>query len=292
MVRTVFFSFLWVLVFPLSIWANGKGAEASEKVGPPSEVEETAKVIQSGKSEADSSPPKQTEQPTESVKKVDLSSGVEETANVIESGKSDPDPAQPKQTEPATVSGKNESKANETGETAKLTEALKSEAKSGSLKQTELAAKSGKKDSESGQPEKGLLSVGKKSESDLLQSKREEATSEKRDSLGAKEGTKLKVSDTKSVSKEKEITTKVGKGKKDSAVPIIRTLEAIAEKDGSYLFGGKILADEEATVSEAGVELSLSMNFKKPTGLPFALKAGHSGYPAKTKNPEPGATSF
>lgn len=292
MIRIVFFSFLWVFVCPLSIWADGKGAEASEKVGPPSEVEETAKVIQSGKSEADSSPPKQTEQPTESVKKVDLSSGVEETANVIESGKSDPDPAQPKQTEPATVSGKNESKANETGETAKLTEALKSEAKSGSLKQTELAAKSGKKDSESGQPEKGLLSVGKKSESDLLQSKGEEATSEKRDSLGAKEGTKLKVSDTKSVSKEKEITTKVGKGKKDSVVPIIRTLEAIAEKDGGYLFAGKILADGGSAVLAAGIELSPDMKFKKTTKLAFSLQDGESSYRVKTKNLGAGTRVF
>jgi hypothetical protein len=31
MIRIVFFSFLWVLVFPFSVWANGKGAEASGK---------------------------------------------------------------------------------------------------------------------------------------------------------------------------------------------------------------------------------------------------------------------
>jgi len=292
MVRTVFFSFLWVLVFPLSIWADGKGAEASGKVGPPSEVEEIAKVTESGKSDADSGPPKQTEQPVESGKKEGKSSGVEETVKVTEAGKSEPESVSPKQAGPATVSGKNESNANETGETAKLTEALKSEAKSGSLKQTELAAKSGKKDSESGQPEKGLLLIDKKSERDLLQSKGEEATSEKRDSLGAKEGAKLKVSDTKSVSKDKEITTRVGKGKKDSAVPIIRTLEAIAEKDGSYLFAGKILADGGSAVLAAGIELSPDMKFKKTTKLAFSLQDSESSYRVKTKNLGAGTRVF
>jgi len=245
MVRTVFFSFLWVLVFPLSIWADGKGAEASGKVGPPSEAEETAKVTETGKSDADSGLPKQTEQPAES--------------------------------------GKNEGKVTETEETAKVTEAGKSEAKTGSLKQTELPAKSGKKDSETGQPEKGLLLIDKKSERELLQSKGEEATSQKRDSLVAKEGAKLKVSDTNSVSKDKEIITKVGKGKKDSVVPIIRTLEAIAEKDGDYLFAGKILADGGSAVLAAGIELSSDMKFKKTTKLAFSLQDGESSYRVKTK---------
>jgi hypothetical protein len=284
MIRTVFFTFLWV--FPLLIWANGKGAEASGKVGPPSEVEETVKVTESGKSDSDSGPPKQTEQPTESGKNEGKVTEVEETGKVTKAGKSDPKPVSPKQAEPATVSGKNEGKANEVGE------AGKSDLEPVSPKQTELPAKSGKKDSESGQPEKGLLSVGKKSESDLLQSKREEATSEKKDSLVANEGAKLEVSDTQSVSMAKEITTKVGKGKKDSAVPIIRTLEAIAEKDGGYLFAGKVLADGGSAVLAAGIELSPDMKFQKTTKLAFSLQDGESSYRVKAKKLGAGIRMF
>ena len=89
-----------------------------------------------------------------------------------------------------------------------------------------------------------------------------------------------------------EDSSKSGKSKQDGFVAIVRTLEANAEKDGSYLFGGKILADGGATVSGAGVELSLSMNFKKSTELPFTLHAGKSSYRVKTKNLEPGSTCF
>ncbi len=86
--------------------------------------------------------------------------------------------------------------------------------------------------------------------------------------------------------------SKTAKEKKDTAALLVRTLEVTAEKDGSYLFGGKILAAEEANVSGAGVELSRSINFKKTTDLPFALKADKSSYRLKTKKLEFGVTYF
>ena len=81
-------------------------------------------------------------------------------------------------------------------------------------------------------------------------------------------------------------------GKKDVFVAIVRTLEVNAEKDGAYLFGGKILADGGSTILGAGIELSLKLTFKNSFKIPFELKAGKSNYRVKTRKVEPGSTCY
>jgi hypothetical protein len=87
-------------------------------------------------------------------------------------------------------------------------------------------------------------------------------------------------------------SSKTGKSKQDAFVPIVRTLEANAEKDGAYLFGGKILADGGSTILGAGIELSQRLNFKNSLKLSFELKAGKSNYRVKTRKLEPGSTCY
>ena len=81
-------------------------------------------------------------------------------------------------------------------------------------------------------------------------------------------------------------------GKKGVFVAIVRTLEVNAEKDGAYLFGGKILADGGSTILGAGIELSLKLTFKNSFKIPFELKAGKSNYRVKTRKVEPGSTCY
>ena len=102
--------------------------------------------------------------------------------------------------------------------------------------------------------------------------------------------------------KESNETGSADENKKDSPdgkevgeavfVPIIRTLEATDEKNGSHLFGGKILADGGSTVLGAGVEFSLGMNFGSSTRIPFALRSGKASYRVKNKKLEAGTTYF
>ncbi len=94
--------------------------------------------------------------------------------------------------------------------------------------------------------------------------------------------------DGKAAGKDKKSTDR----KKDVFVAIVRTLEVNAEKDGAYLFGGKILADGGSTILEAGIELSLKLTFKNSFKIPFDLKAGKSNYRVKTGKVEPGSTCY
>jgi len=94
--------------------------------------------------------------------------------------------------------------------------------------------------------------------------------------------------DGEAAGKDKESTD----GKKDVFVAIVRTLEVNAEKDGAYLFGGKILADGGSTILGAGIELSLKLTFKNSFKIPFELKAGKSNYRVKTRKVEPGSTCY
>ena len=91
--------------------------------------------------------------------------------------------------------------------------------------------------------------------------------------------------------KDKE-STDWKKAENSVFVAIVRTLEVSAEKGGSYLFGGKILADGGSNILGVGIELSLSMNFRKSTSLSFTLRAGKSSYQVKTENLESGTTYF
>ena len=102
--------------------------------------------------------------------------------------------------------------------------------------------------------------------------------------------------------KESNETGSADENKKDSPdgkevgeavfVPIIRTLEATDEKNGSHLFGGKILADGGSTVLGAGVEFSQGMNFGSSTRIPFTLRSGKASYRVKNKKLEAGTTYF
>ena len=94
--------------------------------------------------------------------------------------------------------------------------------------------------------------------------------------------------DGEATGKDKESTD----GKKVVFVAIVRTLEVNAEKDGAYLFGGKILADGGSTILGAGIELSLNLTFKNSFKIPFELKAGKSNYRVKTRKVEPGSTCY
>ena len=94
--------------------------------------------------------------------------------------------------------------------------------------------------------------------------------------------------DDEAAGKDKESTD----GKKDVFVAIVRTLEVNAEKDGAYLFGGKILADGGSTILGAGIELSLKLTFKNSFKIPFELKAGKSNYRVKTRKVEHGSTCY
>ena len=94
--------------------------------------------------------------------------------------------------------------------------------------------------------------------------------------------------DGEAPSKDKESTD----GKKDVFVAIVRTLEVNAEKDGVYLFGGKILADGGSTILGTGIELSQSLTFKNSFKIPVELKAGKSNYRVKTRKVEPGSTWY
>ncbi|MDC0157591.1 hypothetical protein OAK38_07505 [Verrucomicrobia bacterium] len=94
--------------------------------------------------------------------------------------------------------------------------------------------------------------------------------------------------DDEAAGKDKEST----EGKKDVFVAIVRTLEVNAEKDGAYLFGGKILADGGSTILGAGIELSLKLTFKNSFKIPFELKAGKSNYRVKTRKLDSGSTCY
>ena len=98
--------------------------------------------------------------------------------------------------------------------------------------------------------------------------------------------------DGKTAAKEDRTGSLKFKEKEDTQVAIVRTLEATVEKDGSYRFGGKILADGGSTILGAGVELSSSLRFKNSIKIAFELKTGKSAYRAKTRKLEPGSTCF
>ena len=98
--------------------------------------------------------------------------------------------------------------------------------------------------------------------------------------------------DGKTAAKEDRIGSLNSKEKEDTQVAIVRTLVATVEKDGSYRFGGKILADGGSTILGAGVELSSSLRFKNSIKIAFELKSGKSAYRAKTRKLEPGSTCF
>ena len=75
-------------------------------------------------------------------------------------------------------------------------------------------------------------------------------------------------------------------------VAIARTLEANAEKEGSYQFGCKILADGGSTITGAGIELSQSLNFRNSFKIPFELEKGKSNYRMRTRKLDPGSTFY
>ena len=75
-------------------------------------------------------------------------------------------------------------------------------------------------------------------------------------------------------------------------VAIARTLEANAEKEGSYQFGCKILADGGSTITGAGIELSQSLNFRNSFKIPFEFEKGKSNYRMRTRKLDPGSTFY
>jgi hypothetical protein len=265
MFKTVFLTGLWILFVPLScltaqndLKETDLPADSGKNEIKPLEVEQTEKVSDPKKNEGNPGSPQKTELPIDSGKNEIKPIEVKETAKVTDPPANEIESPQVEKTEKMRQAGKNELKYNKEEILEKVSKA--------DIKQTEG----------------GLIPLKEAVASDKL--KREKS------SLVKELDTDL-IPDSKTSSKDKEIS-KVVKGKKDSSVPIIRTIEATAEKDGSYLFAGRILSDGGSTLLSAGIELSLGMKFQKTTKLPFALQEGQSNYQVKSKKLESGTRWF